>query len=36
MKKLVALLVAVLLATPVFAAEEAVQQENQKVDNINL
>ena len=33
MKKLVALLVAVLLATPVFAAEEAVQQENQKVDN---
>ena len=33
MKKLVALLVAVVLATPVFAAEEAVQQENQKVDN---
>lgn len=33
MKKLVALLAVAVFATPVFAVEETVQQENQKVDN---
>ena len=33
MKKLVALLAVAVFATPVYAVEETVQQENQKVDN---